>query len=103
MNKFHKLLMGTTAIVSMFGWNVNVAQAQSIPAYCTGSAIGALLGLAITGNAKAASSAIPPECTTQNQNSPSSQYQEPNPTNTVPKLPNTDLDPNSAWLRESMR
>jgi hypothetical protein len=58
MNKFHKLLMGTTAIVSMFGWNVNVAQAQSIPAYCTGSAIGALLGLAITGNAKAASSAI---------------------------------------------
>jgi hypothetical protein len=43
MNKFHKLLMGTTAIVSMFGWNVNVAQAQSIPAYCTGSAIGALL------------------------------------------------------------
>ncbi|MDB9310356.1 hypothetical protein PN471_17305 [Aphanizomenon sp. CS-733/32] len=68
MNKFHKLLMGTTAIVSMFGWNVNIAQAQSLPAYCTGSAIGALLGLAITGNAKAASSAIPPECTTQNQN-----------------------------------
>jgi ABC-type antimicrobial peptide transport system permease subunit len=33
MNKFHKLLMGTTAIVSMFGWNVNIAQAQSIPAY----------------------------------------------------------------------
>ncbi|MDB9450196.1 MULTISPECIES: hypothetical protein [Nostocales] len=29
MNKFHKLLMGTTAIVSMFGWNVNIAQAQS--------------------------------------------------------------------------
>ncbi|MTJ49183.1 hypothetical protein [Dolichospermum sp. UHCC 0259] len=29
MNKFHKLLMGTTAIVSMFGWNVNMAQAQS--------------------------------------------------------------------------
>ena len=50
--------MGTTAIVSMFGWNVNVAQAQSIPAYCNGSAIGALLGLAITGNAKAASSSF---------------------------------------------
>lgn len=60
--------MGTTAIVSMFGWNVNIAQAQSIPAYCTGSAIGSLLGLVITGNAEAASSAIPPECTTQNQN-----------------------------------
>ena len=40
MNKFHKLLMGTTVIVSMFGWNVNIAQAQSIPEYCTGSAYG---------------------------------------------------------------
>ncbi|MDB9310357.1 hypothetical protein PN471_17310 [Aphanizomenon sp. CS-733/32] len=102
MNKFHKLLMGTTAIVSMFGWNVNVAQAQPLPAYCTGSAIGALLGLAITGNAKAASSAIPAECN-QNQNSPSSQYQEPNPTNTIPKLSNTDLNPNRSWLGDSMR
>ncbi|MDB9488267.1 hypothetical protein PN492_17220 [Dolichospermum circinale CS-537/01] len=102
MNKFHKLLMGTTAIVSMLGWNVSIAQAQSLPAYCTGSAIGALLGLAITGNAKAASSAIPPECN-QNQNSPSSEYQEPNLTNTVPKLSNTDLNPNRSWLDDSRR
>lgn len=61
------------------------------------------MGLAFTGNARAAANAIPAECTTQNQNSPSSQYQEPNPTNTVPKLPNTDLNPNRAWLRNSMR
>ncbi|MFM6202894.1 MAG: hypothetical protein ACKPE1_27800, partial [Dolichospermum sp.] len=33
MNKFHKLLMGTTVIVSIFGWNVNVAQAQSRTTY----------------------------------------------------------------------
>ena len=38
------------------------------------------MGLAFTGNARAAANAIPAECTTQNQNSPSSQYQEPNPT-----------------------
>ncbi|MDM3859327.1 MAG: hypothetical protein PT118_05705 [Aphanizomenon gracile PMC644.10] len=68
MNKFHKFWVGTTAIVSMFGWNVNIAQAQSLPAHCTGAAIGSLLGLAITGNARAAANAIPPECTTQNQN-----------------------------------
>ncbi|MBG0744396.1 MAG: hypothetical protein IV298_13090 [Cylindrospermopsis raciborskii KL1] len=54
------------------------------------------MGLAFTGNARAAANAIPAECTTQNQNSPSSQYQEPNPTN-------TDLNPNRVWLRDSMR
>lgn len=103
MNKFNQLLIGGTAMVSMLGWNINIAQAQSLPAHCTGAAIGSLLGLVITGNARAAADAIPAECTTQNQNSPSSQYQEPNPTNTVPKLPNTDLDPNRAWLRDSMK
>jgi hypothetical protein len=102
MNKFHKFWVGTTAIVSMFGWNVNIAQAQSLPAHCTGAAIGSLLGLVITGNARAAADAIPGECR-QNQNSPSSQYQEPNPTNPVLKLPNTNLDPNREWLRGSMR
>ena len=66
MNKFHKLLMGTTAMVSMLGWNVSIAQAQPLPAHCTGAAIGSLLGLAITGNARAAADAIPSECR-QNQ------------------------------------
>ena len=103
MNKFNQLLIGGTAMVSMLGWNINIAQAQSLPAYCTGSAIGALIGLAIGANPRAAANAIPAECTTQNQNSPSSQYQEPNPTNPVLKLPNTDLDPNREWLRGSMR
>ena len=46
MNKFNQLLIGGTAMVSMLGWNINIAQAQSLPAYCTGSAIGALIGLA---------------------------------------------------------
>lgn len=69
MNKFHKLLMGTTAMVSMLGWNVNIAQAQPLPAHCTGAAIGSLLGLAITGNARAAADAIPAECR-QNQYAP---------------------------------
>jgi hypothetical protein len=67
MNKF-QLLIGTTAVVSVLGGNVNIAQAQPLPAYCTGAAIGSLLGLAITGNARAAANAIPAECTTQNQN-----------------------------------
>jgi hypothetical protein len=104
MNKFHKLLMGTTAIVSMLGWNINIAQAQPLPAHCTGAAIGSLLGLAITGNARAAANAIPPECR-QNQNSPSSQYQQPNLTNTDSnfKLPNPSIDPNRTWLDNSMR
>lgn len=72
MNKLNQLLIGGTAMVSMLGWNINMAQAQSLPAYCTGSAIGALLGLAIGANPSAAANAIPAECTTQNQNSPSS-------------------------------
>ncbi|MFM6344117.1 MAG: hypothetical protein ACKPFK_03090, partial [Dolichospermum sp.] len=29
MKKFHKLLITTTVIASIFGWNVNIAQAQS--------------------------------------------------------------------------
>ncbi|MFM6021584.1 MAG: hypothetical protein ACKPER_01410 [Dolichospermum sp.] len=33
MKKFHKLLIGTTVIVSMFGWNVNIAKAQSRTTY----------------------------------------------------------------------
>ena len=33
MKKFHNLLMGTTVIVSMFGWNVNMVQAQSRTTY----------------------------------------------------------------------
>ena len=70
MNKFNQLLIGGTAMVSMLGWNINIAQAQSLPAHCTGAAIGSLLGLVITGNARAAADAIPAECTTQNQNSP---------------------------------
>ena len=78
MNKLHKLLMGT-AVVSVLGGNVNIAQAQSLPAHCTGAAIGSLLGLAITGNARAAANAIPPECR-QNQyapQNPSFQRQDP--------------------------
>jgi hypothetical protein len=31
MNKFHKLLITTTAIVSVFGWNIHLTQAQNIP------------------------------------------------------------------------
>ncbi|MFM6021586.1 MAG: hypothetical protein ACKPER_01420 [Dolichospermum sp.] len=67
MNKFNQLLIGGTAMVSMLGWNINIAQAQSLPAHCTGAAIGSLLGLVITGNARAAADAIPAECR-QNQN-----------------------------------
>ena len=33
MNKFNQLLIGTTVIVSMFGWNVNIAKAQSRTTY----------------------------------------------------------------------
>lgn len=61
--------MTTTAIASVFGGNMNIAQAQSLPAHCTGAAIGSLLGLAITGNARAAENAIPVECR-QNQYAP---------------------------------
>jgi hypothetical protein len=76
MNKFHKLLMGTTAMVSILGWNVNIAQAQPLPAYCTGAAIGSLVGLAITGNARAAENAIPAECRQNQDTPPSSAYQD---------------------------
>jgi hypothetical protein len=69
MNKFNQLLIGGTAMVSMLGWNINIAQAQSLPAYCTGSAIGALIGLAIGANPRAAANAIPAECR-QNQYAP---------------------------------
>ncbi|MDJ0732840.1 MAG: hypothetical protein QNJ47_01945 [Nostocaceae cyanobacterium] len=62
MNKFTKLLMTTTAIASVFGWNIHTTQAQTIEelrdAYCVGSLIGGLM----RGN----TAAIPLECT-QNQ------------------------------------
>ena len=75
MNKLHKLLMGT-AVVSVLGGNVNIAQAQSLPAHCTGAAIGSLLGLAITGNARAAANAIPPECRQNQPQNPSFRREE---------------------------
>ncbi|MFM5888095.1 MAG: hypothetical protein ACKOQS_07365, partial [Dolichospermum sp.] len=71
MNKLNQLLIGGTAMVSMLGWNMNIAQAQPLPAYCTGSAIGALFGLAIGANPTAAANAIPAECR-QNQYAPQS-------------------------------
>jgi hypothetical protein len=82
--------------------NTGTSRSQSLPAHCTAAAIGSLLGLAITGNARASANAIPAEC---RQNSPSPQYQQPNLTNTEPniKLPNTHLNPNRRWLEDSMR
>lgn len=70
---------------------------QSLAAQCTGAAIGSLLGLAITGNARAAANAIPTQC---RQNSPSPQYQTPTNRNAIP---NTHLNPNRRWLQDSMR
>ena len=83
---------------------LSTSQSQSLPAHCTGAAIGSLVGLVITGNAQASANAIPTECR-QNQNSPSPQYQQPNLTNRDPniKLPNTYLNPNRTWLQDSMR
>ncbi|WP_235602628.1 hypothetical protein [Nodularia spumigena] len=80
MNKLYKLFITATAIASVLGWNSNVAQAQSRQSYCTASAIGALLGLAITGDAETAASVIPSECT-ENEPAPqrrSYQYQAQN-------------------------
>ncbi|MCX5957575.1 MAG: hypothetical protein NTW51_14525 [Cyanobacteria bacterium] len=86
------------------GVGLSTSLSKSLQARCTGAAIGSLLGLVITGNTRKSTDAIPTECR-QQQNSPSPQYQQPSipNKNLQIKLPNTYLNPNRAWLQDSMR
>jgi hypothetical protein len=100
MNKLYKLFITATAIASVLGWNINVAQAQSQETYCTASAIGALLGLAITGDAETAASVIPSECTENNQPAPKRPYRHQQPSR---RDSNDYVNQQRLWLLEQQR